>query len=102
MRGATLFAAAKTERCGEPVAAVLDAGEQNCAQLILNTRASIERLAAGEILAVFAYDPSAQLDLRAWCRMTGHSYLGMDDHDLFAIYYLRKRGHSHGKDPGLR
>ena len=72
--------------------ATLDAGEQNCATLILNVRAALVPLAPGEVLAVVAYDPSAQLDLRAWGRMTGHVYLGMVDHGTHAIYHLRKRG----------
>ena len=75
-----------------PAVATLDAGEQNCATLILNVRAALVPLAPGEVLAVVAYDPSAQLDLRAWSRMTGHVYLGMDDCGTHAIYYLRKRG----------
>lgn len=84
------------------MAATLDAGEQNCATLVLNVRTAIESLAPGQILAVMAYDPSAQLDLRAWSRMTGHGYLGMEDRGPFAVYYLRKRGDRDGKDSGLR
>lgn len=85
-----------------PVTATLDAGEQNCATLILNVRQAIAPLAPGATLAVVAYDPSAQLDLRAWSRMTGHAYLGMDDLGTHAIYYLRKGGGPRGEDPGLR
>ena len=84
-----------------PAGAILDAGEQNCATLILNVRKAIEPLAPGAVLAVVAYDPSAQLDLRAWSRMTGHAYLGMDDRGAYATYYLRKRGCQHGEDPDL-
>jgi tRNA 2-thiouridine synthesizing protein A len=84
------------------VAATLDAGEQNCATLILNVKQALEPMTAGEILAVVAYDPSAELDLRAWTRMTGHEYLGREDHGQFAIYHLRKRGDSNGKRAGLR
>jgi tRNA 2-thiouridine synthesizing protein A len=87
---------------GDPVAATLDAGEQNCAVLILNVRKAIMPLAPGAVLAVVAYDPSAQVDLRCWCDMTGHGYLGMQDHGNHATYYLRKRGDPHGEDPGLR
>lgn len=86
----TLSADEHPELSGLPVAATLDAGEQNCATLILNVRRAIESLAAGDILAVTAYDPSAQLDLLAWSRMTGHGYLGMEDHGPFAVYYLKK------------
>ena len=77
---------------GECIAARLDAGEQNCAVLILNVRKAVEPLVPGAILEVIAYDPSAQLDLRAWSRMTGHAYLDMVDHGSYAAYYLRKRG----------
>ncbi|HUG16225.1 MAG TPA: sulfurtransferase TusA family protein [Thermomicrobiales bacterium] len=90
------------ETGGHTVTATLDAGEENCATLILNVRAAIDPLQPGEILAVVAYDPSAQLDLRAWSRMTGHGYLGMDDYDEYAVYYLRKRGTPHGEDSRLR
>lgn len=74
------------------VAATLDAGEENCATLILHVRAALAPLEPGAVLEVLAYDPSAQLDLRAWSRMTGHGYLGMVDHGTYACYYLRKRG----------
>jgi tRNA 2-thiouridine synthesizing protein A len=70
--------------------------------LIMNVRKAIASLAPGAILAVIAYDPSAQLDLRAWSRMTGHEYLRMEVHGTHTIYYLRKRGESHGEDSGLR
>ena len=99
-----MFAASKAslDLGDDPIAATLDAGEQNCATLILNVRKALAPLAPGQILKIVAYDPSAHLDLRAWSRMTGHGYLGKEDHDTYAIYYLRKRGDSHGEDSGLR
>lgn len=90
MKDATLCDATTPELHGEPVARLLDAGRQNCTVLILNVHKSLERLRPGEILAVKAFDPSAQLDLRAWCRMTGHRYLAMESHGDYSIYYLRK------------
>jgi tRNA 2-thiouridine synthesizing protein A len=83
------------------IVATLDVGEENCAMLILNVRRAILSLAPGQVLAVVAYDPSAQVDLRCWCAMTGHGYLGMTDRGDHAIYYLR-RSDSDGKDPGVR
>lgn len=68
----------------------------------MNVRKAITSLAPGEILAVVAHDPSAPLDLRAWSRMTGHRYIRMEDHGRYTIHYLRKRGESHGEDPGVR
>lgn len=84
-----------------PVVATLDVGEENCATLILHVRRAIMPLAPEAVLAVVAYDPSAQVDLRCWCDMTGHGYLGMHDHEDHAIYYLRRRA-SDGKDSGVR
>lgn len=75
---------------GDTVAEMLDAGEQNCTVLILNVHKALGRLQPGEILAVKAFDPSAQFDLLAWCRMKGYRYLAMDDHGDYSIYYLRK------------
>jgi TusA-related sulfurtransferase len=89
-RGASSSAARIVDQSGSPVAATLDSGEQTCATLILAVRDAISPLAAGEILAVISRDPSARLDLPAWCRMTGHSYLGLEDLDDGAIHYLRK------------
>lgn len=83
------------------VAATLDVGEENCATLILHVRKAIMPLAPGMVLAVVAYDPSAQVDLRCWCSMTGHGYLGMHDRGDHSIYYLRRRD-TDGEDPGLR
>jgi tRNA 2-thiouridine synthesizing protein A len=52
--------------------ATLDAGAENCGRLISLVAQAIDRLAPGQTLAVRAYDPSSQVDLLAWCRMTGH------------------------------
>jgi tRNA 2-thiouridine synthesizing protein A len=84
-----------------PVAATLDVGEENCATLILHVRKAIMPLASGMVLAVVAYDPSAQVDLRCWCSMTGHGYLGMHDRGDHSIYYLRRRD-TDGENSGLR
>lgn len=104
MLDSTVFVASKArlDPNGESIAATLDAGEQNCATLILNARKALAPLAPGQILKIVAYDPSAHLDLRAWSRMTGHGFLAREDHDTHAVYYLRKRGDSHGEDSGIR
>ena len=86
----------RTDLNEQQVDATLDAGAQNCATLILNVRKALAPLAPGRVLQVIAYDPSAELDLHAWSRMTGHRYLGMEKHDSHAVYYVRKREDSHG------
>ena len=50
----------------------LDAGAANCGRLIGLVGDAIAQLAPGQALGVVTYDPSSQLDLAAWCRMTGH------------------------------
>jgi len=52
--------------------ATLDAGAENCGRLIAMIAEAITGLAPGQTLSVVAYDPSSQVDLAAWCRMTGH------------------------------
>lgn len=50
----------------------LDVGAENCGRLIDLVANAVRRLAAGQRLGVVAYDLSAQVDLAAWCRLTGH------------------------------
>ena len=50
----------------------LDAGAENCGQLIGLVVGAMTQLAPGQTLGVVTYDPSSQVDLAAWCRMTGH------------------------------
>ena len=52
--------------------AMLDAGAENCGRLISLVAEAVGSLTPGQALAVKAYDPSSQVDLAAWCRMTGH------------------------------
>jgi tRNA 2-thiouridine synthesizing protein A len=68
--------------------ATLDAGAENCGRLIGLVVDAIARLEPGQTLAVMAYDPSSQVDLAAWCRMTGHrlrSVTPVADHLEFVI-----------------
>lgn len=87
---------------GNPVAETLDAGEQNCATLVLSVRKAINTLEPEQILAVVAYDPSAQLDLRAWSRMTGHRFLSMEQHDTHATIFIKKKGTTFGEHADQR
>jgi tRNA 2-thiouridine synthesizing protein A len=68
--------------------ATLDAGAENCGRLIALVAEAITGLAPGQTLSVVAHDPSSQVDLAAWCRMTGHalrSVVPVDDHLEFVI-----------------
>ena len=52
---------------------VLDLGEKNCSQLVMEVMLAIGHMDKGQTLLVTAYDPSAPIDLEAWCRMTGNT-----------------------------
>ena len=55
-----------------PDAAVWDAGDLGCGDLVLELRMRIEALRPGELLHLVALDPGAPADLPAWARLTGH------------------------------
>ncbi len=56
-------------------AAVWDAGDMSCGDLVLALRGRLGALAPGAVLKVIARDPAAPEDLPAWCRLTGHRLL---------------------------
>ncbi|OMI35459.1 sulfurtransferase TusA family protein [Streptomyces sparsogenes] len=47
-----------------------------CVNLLLRPRKEIDAASPGTVAHVIATDPTAPLDLPAWCHMTGHHYLG--------------------------
>jgi len=51
----------------------------------------VEDVAVGDTLAVVAHDPAARVDVPAWCRMTGHEFVGEDDADDGAPRYWVRR-----------
>ena len=57
--------------------ATVYAGAENCGRLIALVVDALAHLVPGQTLAVMAYDPSSQVDLAAWCRMTGHRLLSL-------------------------
>lgn len=69
----------------------LDAGAANCGRLIGLVAEVLGGLAAGQALGVVAYDPSAQVDLMAWCRLTRHRLLSVTDAGDHLELVIRKR-----------
>jgi tRNA 2-thiouridine synthesizing protein A len=63
---------------GDPAGTVhhLDGGDLGCARLLVLLRNHAARLPAGTVVHLITSDPVAPIDLPAWCRMTGHTYLG--------------------------
>lgn len=69
----------------------LDAGAANCGRLIELVAGMLGGLEAGQVFGVAAYDPSTQVDLTAWCRMTGHHLLSVTDTGDHLEFVIRKR-----------
>jgi tRNA 2-thiouridine synthesizing protein A len=64
-------------------AAVWDAGDLGCGELVLALRGQLHELRPGVVLRVIARDPAAREDLPAWCRLTGHRLVGATHPDYF-------------------
>lgn len=55
---------------------VLDARGRRCPLPILDLARHIGEVAIGATITVEADDPAAGPDIRAWCRMRGHEFVG--------------------------
>ncbi len=57
---------------------ILDCIGLYCPAPILKTRQQIDKLAIGEILEVWADDPAAEEDLKAWAKRSGQKILKIE------------------------
>jgi TusA-related sulfurtransferase len=71
----------------------LDATGTLCPIPIIWTADRIKRLNVGDVLEVLATDEAILDDLPAWCRATGHEFLGFDNELPIYRGYARR---SHG------
>lgn len=86
--GALLTAGPATEAPLPRSDAVCDLGDSGCeAGTLLKVRGVVASLDAGEVLELHSTNPTMQDDVPAWCRMTGHEYLGAAG----SRYFVRKR-----------
>jgi len=66
---------------------LLDAGSGGCEEgALLKLRDLMKGLEPGQVLEVRSTDPGVREDLPAWCRLTGHEFLGAKG----ARYFVRK------------
>lgn len=88
-------AAFSTVGPGGPVAiqadAVLDAGEEGCATLSGTLRRHIRALAPGQVLELRSTEPSAHTDVPAWCRLTGHALLAVEERGEVTVFFIRRK-----------
>jgi tRNA 2-thiouridine synthesizing protein A len=65
-----------------------DAGELECGQLLLPLRDRVAALPDDGVLKLTTRAPAASLDVRAWCRLTGHRMLKAAPPD----FYIQRNG----------
>ncbi len=70
----------------------VDARSMACPGPLLEAKKGIGGVAVGEVLEILSGDKGSREDIPAWCKKTGHEYLGVvekDGHD--ALYVIRKK-----------
>jgi TusA-related sulfurtransferase len=67
--------------------ATLDCFGLLCPMPIIQTAKKIKELRVGEVLEILSTDQGIMGDMPAWCKMTGHEYLGLEkDGDVYRVY----------------
>jgi TusA-related sulfurtransferase len=62
-----------------------------CPMPIVKTAAKIRELEPGQVLEVLSTDEGIKEDMPAWCKATGHEFLGVEeDGDIFKAYVRKK------------
>ena len=61
-----------------------------CPMPIVKTAKKIKELELGEVLEVVADDKGIKQDMPAWCKTTGHEFLGMEEAGGEIRVYVKK------------
>lgn len=70
---------------------VLDCVALACPMPIYKTANRIKEMQSGQVLEVQADDDGIEKDMPAWCKATGHAYLGLVKQDGEYRVYVRKK-----------
>jgi len=70
---------------------ILDCFGLLCPMPIIKISEKIKELQLGQVLEVIATDEGIRTDLPAWCKRTGHEFLGVEDKDGEFHGYVKKR-----------
>ncbi|MBI5787819.1 MAG: sulfurtransferase TusA family protein [Candidatus Schekmanbacteria bacterium] len=62
-----------------------------CPVPIVKTAKALHELQAGQVLEVIADDAGIKKDLPAWCKTTGHEFLGLEEKAGEFRGYIKKR-----------
>ena len=71
--------------------AVVDNRGMLCAQGILRLMRALGPLPSGQLIRVLSTDPAARDDYPAWCRNTGHLFVGHEHANGVIVSLIRKR-----------
>lgn len=69
---------------------VVDSRATSCPGPILAAKKAIGGIAVGGVMEVLASDAGTLKDIPAWCKKTGHEYLGSVDDAGYLQLFLRK------------
>ena len=61
-----------------------------CPMPIVKTAEKIKQLRQGEVLEVVSDDKGIKQDMPAWCRATGHEFLGVEEEGGEIKVYVKK------------
>lgn len=70
--------------------ATLDCFGLLCPMPIIQTAKRLKELRVGEVLEILSTDEGIIEDMPAWCKMTGHEYLGLEKDGESYRVYIRK------------
>ncbi len=68
----------------------LDCRHKDILVPILKLRQALQPLRVGEIVEVLSDDPSADMELTAWSRLTGHTLVDVYRREDFNRYFIQK------------
>lgn len=71
--------------------ATLDCVGLYCPMPIIQTMEKIKELEEGQVLEIIADDKGIVSDMPAWCKSTGHEFVGIEERGGEFHVYVRKR-----------
>ncbi len=78
--------AADSDRGGSRSAPlVLDCRGRPCPVPVIELARALPAVEVGDVVSVLSDDPAARLDIPAWCRMRGQTYLGEAPAETFSV-----------------
>ncbi len=69
----------------------VDARSMACPGPLLEAKKGIGAVSVGQVLEILSGDKGSREDIPAWCKKTGHEYLGFVEHDGYDAIYVSRR-----------